>query len=768
MNPAEGSRLGTVLPGRFKVVDVLGRGGFGAVYRCEDLRLPGKRWALKELVCPDPNLAAEARRNFEREAHMLSALRHRSLPVIVDYFSEGDRTYLLMEEVEGRTLARLVEEDGPASEGEALRWALELARVLDYLHSQDPPVIFRDLKPENVMVPDDRHVKLIDFGLARHFDPGKRRDTEAMGSVGYAPPEVWEDASQTDARSDIYSLGATLYYALTGRPPSPVYGTHRLAPYRPDLSPELEAVVLRCMEPEPSARFGSTVELIRELLLLISRSDEPGPTGLPLREEARREPARRPASSSGPVAVASAEARPKPPGREPVRAASVPAWVSVMVTLATVLFLAGAILGFRSRGTPAPPPVLITHEIVNPEKDEAERLLEKGDLRQAAKMLDLAVTRHPSDAEAHILRENTMARLTGTRPLRIPAIMSLTGLDSPEGYRLLHGLAAAQIEFNRSGGLNGRPVVIDLYDDASDTERALEIAQRVIQEPDYMVVLGPFNSQRTLAVAPLFNASKLALLAPVASDPRVWEVGQYIFTASDSNFPRIRAIAHRLVATGYRKAAVLVDRDSLLSSSVAGYFKEQFESLGGQVVAELTYADIEFTQQIEELRAVRPDTVFFADYRGAVLAHFAHDLRAAGLDLPISSQVAPFTQELVSLGGEDAEGILLSGYFHYDSPRQEVRDYDRRFRQFFGNLAPTHLDSSAYDATRIVFQALRSGSVGRRPMREYLASIGAPGGRPPYTGVTGTFALARRLDRRDVYLVEIHEGKYRLLEKEAR
>lgn len=762
-----GDRQGTVLQGRYRIVDTLGRGGFGAVYRCEDLRLPGKRWALKELVCPDPSIANEARRNFEREAHMLSALRHRTLPVIVDYFSEGESTYLLMEEVEGRTLAQVVVQEGPASEADALRWALEIARVLDYLHQQRPPVIFRDLKPENVMITEDRHVKLIDFGLARHFDPGKGRDTEAMGSVGYAPPEVWEDAGQTDARSDVYSLGATLYYVLTGKPPSPVYGTHRLAPYRPEVSPELEALVLRCMEPEPAKRFGTAAELIRELLLQISRVDETGPSGMSLRDELR--PRSAPAKPESAPAV---EPEPLPSlwkrRQQPPRAASIPAWLPGLVFLATFLFLTGAVLGaslWRQGPREAGPPT--AHEIVNPEKEKARELLAKGEIRQAATVLDQAVTRHPADAEAHIMRENALASLAGVEPLRIPAMMSITGVDAPEGYRLLHGLAAAQSEINRAGGVNGRMIVVDLYDDGSDTERALEVAQKVLKDPRYLAAFGPFNSQRTLAVAPLFNAGQMAILTPVAADPRVWEAGQYVFTSSDSHFPRIRALAHRLIAAGYRKGAVLVDRDSVLSATMAGYFTEQFEALGGKVEVDLTYTDIEFSQQIEALRATRPDFVFFSDYRGAVLANFARDLREAGLDMTIASQVAPFTRDLVQEAGPDAEGILLSGYFHYDSPRPEVQEYDRRFHQLYGDLDPSHLDASAYDAAKLLFRALADGVKDRASLRDYFASIGADGGRPVFHGVTGTFALARRLDKRDVYLIQVHDGNYRLLEKEG-
>lgn len=171
---------------RYRVVRFVGRGGMGAVYLCEDLRLPGKQWALKEMILHDPGVAEQVRDSFQREAQFLAGLRHRSLPLIVDVFSIEDRQYLVMEFIHGETLAQRVENQGVPSDTTALSWALELAQVLDYLHRQDRPIIFRDLKPENIIITDDGHVKVIDFGLARHFEPGKRRDTQASGTVGYA------------------------------------------------------------------------------------------------------------------------------------------------------------------------------------------------------------------------------------------------------------------------------------------------------------------------------------------------------------------------------------------------------------------------------------------------------------------------------------------------------------------------------------------------------------------------------------------------------
>lgn len=738
-----------VLQGRYRLLRPLGRGGAGSVWLGEDLRLAGKRWAIKEIIRAETGKEQEARRRFRREAGLLSELSDPRLPQVVDFFTEEGRDYLVMELVEGQTLRQVVEAGGPVPETEALRWGLEMARALDYLHRRDPPVVFRDLKPDNVIVTAEGAVKLVDFGLARPLGP--RRDTAAAGSIGYTAPEQWEDPARADVRADLYSLGATMYFLLTGRTPSPVYGSHRLE--REDLDPETRGIVLRCMEAEPDRRYRRAEEVIRDLLFLLGRL-RPAP---PEEETLQAPPGPRGRAWEEPPSTDPPLRHPAPP-----RAAAVPAWPVLLVVAASVLFLAGAVLGWggveKARHLPLP---LVFN---SPEKREARRLLERGDLREAAALLDRAVARHPADAEAHILRANAYAAMAAGTVLRIPALMSMSGVDAPEGFRLLYGLALAQQEANRDGGIRGRLVVVDLFDDRSDTLTALELSRKILHDHRYSVCLGPFNSQRTLAVAPLFNEARMPLVAPVASDPRVWESGSYVFTASDSNYPRIRALALRFVAIGLRRAAVLVDQDAVLSRSMAAYFQEQFEGLGGSVVLKAAYQGDQplWRSLIRDLAETRPDCLFVSDYRATVLADFARTLRREGLKIPLASQVSPFSRELLARGGEAVEGMLLSGYFHPQAPRPEVRDYVARFHRLFGDqLLPTHLDAGAYDATRLVLDAFRAGRDPRQSIRDFLASIGRE--RPPCSGVTGPFALARRMDARRVYLMEIRDGGYHLL-----
>ncbi len=212
-----------ILKQRYLIQAQVGRGGFGAVYKAADTLLGNRLVAVKEMSQSnmDAQELAEATATFKREALMLACLKHPNLPHIYDQFTDAGRSYLVMDFIEGKTLEEhLVDLQGallPISKTLAI--ALQLCDVLIYLHSQQPPIIFRDLKPANVMLTLSGHIYLIDFGIARHFKPGQTKDTTALGSTGYAAPEQYGKAQST-ARADIYGLGATLHQLLTGHDPS--------------------------------------------------------------------------------------------------------------------------------------------------------------------------------------------------------------------------------------------------------------------------------------------------------------------------------------------------------------------------------------------------------------------------------------------------------------------------------------------------------------------------------------------------------------------
>ncbi len=196
----------TVLQDRYVITGKLGQGGMGAVYRAGDRRLSTVSWAVKEMsesAITGPLERQQARDAFLHEAEMLAGLSHPNLPRVTDHFEQDGKAYLVMEFVPGETLLSYLQREGlPQPQARVFEWLRQLCNALEYLHSQDPPIIFRDLKPANIMLTPEGRIKLVDFGIARLFKPGQAKDTQAFGTVGYSAPEQY-GRGQTDARSDV-------------------------------------------------------------------------------------------------------------------------------------------------------------------------------------------------------------------------------------------------------------------------------------------------------------------------------------------------------------------------------------------------------------------------------------------------------------------------------------------------------------------------------------------------------------------------------------
>lgn len=262
----------TLLRQRYRVLSTVGQGGMGAVYMAQDTQLGDRFVAVKEMSQQQMSgqRAQVAIESFQQEAHLLAKLQHPNLPSIHDYFEEAGRWYLVMSFIQGETLADYLahKPDQKLTLEETLALGLTLCTVLDYLHTQQPPIIFRDLKPSNIMRTADGHLYLIDFGIARHFKPGQTKDTASYGSMGYSPPEQYGRA-QTTERSDIYSLGVTLYECLTGY--DPTQSPFRFPPVQdfvPTLPEKLIALITQMLALDSTTRPASIKEVIHQLQLV--------------------------------------------------------------------------------------------------------------------------------------------------------------------------------------------------------------------------------------------------------------------------------------------------------------------------------------------------------------------------------------------------------------------------------------------------------------------------------------------------------------------
>lgn len=248
----------------------------GSVYRARDLHFPNvtKLVAVKEMVnyAPDPQVRKVIVENFEREANILATLAHPSIPTIFDYFSSEEHSYLVLEYINGKDLEAVVSDsDGLLSPAQVIAWAIELCDVLSFLHHHEPDqIVFRDMKPSNVMVDNRGHIMLIDFGIAKHFQSGQKGTM--IGTEGYSPPEQYR--GEATHLADIYALGATIHHLLTKRDPrmEPPFSFEErpVSKYNPDVSSEIETVIARALSYEPKDRY-SDIDKLKEALMGAAR-----------------------------------------------------------------------------------------------------------------------------------------------------------------------------------------------------------------------------------------------------------------------------------------------------------------------------------------------------------------------------------------------------------------------------------------------------------------------------------------------------------------
>ena len=257
--------IGSLVDGKYKILNKVGQGGMSVVYLAMNEKA-NKQWAVKEVRKDGIKDFEIVKQGLVAETDILKKLSHPNLPSIVDVIDTADSFIIIMDYIQGNSLNKALDEYGAQPQEHVIAWAKQLCDVLGYLHTRNPAIIYRDMKPANVMLKPDGNVTLIDFGTAREFKEKNLADTTCLGTVGYAAPEQFGGMGQTDARTDIYCLGATLYHLVTGMNPcEPPYEIKPIREINPSLSGGLERIILKCTQRDPNDRYQSAAELMYAL-----------------------------------------------------------------------------------------------------------------------------------------------------------------------------------------------------------------------------------------------------------------------------------------------------------------------------------------------------------------------------------------------------------------------------------------------------------------------------------------------------------------------
>lgn len=252
--------IGSIIENKYEILRLIGQGGMSKVYLAMDLRL-NKQWAIKEINdrIEDKDFLLSG---LAEEVKLLKKLDHPALPRIIEVIEKEDLLYVVMDYVEGESLSKIIDHFGPQPQQLVIEWAKQLCGVLYYLHTRTPAIIYRDMKPDNIMLKPDGNLKLIDFGIAREYKEKHNADTISLGTKGYAAPEQFGGHGQTDPRTDIYCLGVTLYHLVTGQSPSdPPYELYPIRYWNSNLSGGLEQIISKCTQANPNERYQNCMEL---------------------------------------------------------------------------------------------------------------------------------------------------------------------------------------------------------------------------------------------------------------------------------------------------------------------------------------------------------------------------------------------------------------------------------------------------------------------------------------------------------------------------
>jgi serine/threonine protein kinase/ABC-type branched-subunit amino acid transport system substrate-binding protein len=658
--PSRSLAIGARLQGgRYIVKQVLGQGGMGAALLATDNRLAGKAVVIKELISDnaDPTKAQEDVRNFKREVATLAHIDHPLVPNVTDHFQEGNHYFMVQEYVEGENLEEVLDRARqPLKEREVLICASQILDILDYLSQQTPPVVHRDIKPANIIISSrDKRAHLVDFGIARAEAARntQRKQTSALGTPGYAPPEQYQ--GNADPRSDLYALAATLHHLLTNRDPRnhPPFNYPLVRTLNPLLSPEIEQVLRHALNNDVNQRYQSAVAMKQDIDNILrhrfgvsgnidsytlgtstnsgnmnvsqdqtmpSAANQPTFVKAPTIAPARVTPVSHLIAPSGLPNSSTGYSRlshtpgtlghgPLPPPRRRWTGLTI---ISLIVLL---LLLGGGYLAFMHFLGSSPTGIGVT-EIGNEPigisdgsfafdttladgsfKSQAAQIYKQNssNVSQVTSLLNQAIAKTSNDAEALIYQEDLRVVNSGSPYVTIVVATFLSGDHIGVGRDDLQGAYVAQKEFNDGSKLHGGVQVrLLVANTGSKTDYVSHITRQIVQlaqnDKTFVGVMGwPFSSY-TLSAIKALSSAKIPLVSQTASSDFLTNTSPYFFRVVPSNMQQaIQGAKYALNVLNRKNVAIFYDQQEPYSQSLAQDFQQEFQKDGGQVVAEENY-----------------------------------------------------------------------------------------------------------------------------------------------------------------------------------
>lgn len=722
--------LGEFLSGRYKVINVLGSGGFGHTYIAEDTQRPGNPLCvLKHLTFDSPNstILQQVRRLFRAEAETLEQLgRHDQIPQLLAYFEVNQEFYLVQEFVAGRPLSVELAKQGRFSEVQAIALLEDVLGILEYVHAQG--VIHRDIKPDNLIRRhgDNRFV-LIDFGAVKTIrttiseTTGETNMSIPIYTSGYAASEHCLGKPQFS--SDLYSLGMVAIQTLSGMRPSQLpqdfHTSEIIWRDQVQVSEGLGAFLERMTRYHHSQRYQSAAEALQALAQVKAQS----PTMMAeLADSQRPEVEKTVIPGNDTVPQQSLPPQETLPVDRPATR-TVTKWLAIVggTLLATGVLALGVkqapgwIAGLRQAPASDSPPVatlaneristgekLLNRWQSNSEKQEGVARFAAGEFSQAIVALEAAHRQEPDDPETLIYLNN--ARIGQGRFYKLAVAVPL-GDSFGSALEILRGVAQAQNSVNSTGGINGVPLKVAIANDDNQEETAEQLARTLAGNPEVLAVVGHGSSDTTLKAATVYQANQLPMVSPLSSAVQLSGYGNYIFRTMPSDRLTAKALTnYMLTRLKKRRAVVFYNSQSAYSKSLKTEFKNALFYNGVELVDEFDFSRPDFVsyESVERAIAQQAEVIMLAP--DSSVAHKGLEVVQVNrrrLQLLAGDSVS--ASKVLRVAGQEAVGMVLAVPVDLSEGA-----FQQRAAQLWGaGAAVTWRTALAYDATQSLIAALR-------------------------------------------------------------